>query len=298
MPKGFLQIDARRLAELLEVFGVDYEAMRVYMWLLALAHEGALEGKERTLAARAGFASVAQLRFVLNRLALMRLHGAVLVSFDNGPNGISIIRVKELPDIVIRRGGSSAHPVEAPRPAPAPKPAPDAAQETASPTVEVLSAPVERPVSARKLSAAAQMAQEASIMEANLTELSSAAADQMRLWLDNLAFCEPAGKLDPRTARTIWTTAMQIITGFDERGINGEQILIEAIQAASAKSDLTAEGAARYLLSCAKHGFSDAQGRTSGSRPGARVDPAQAGSATATPLDDLRVHTSHSSDDF
>ena len=294
MPKGFLQIDSRRLAEVLEVFGADYEAMRVYTWLLALAPYGDLEGKERTLASRAGFASVAQLRFVLNRLALMRLHGAVLVSFDNGPNGVSIIRIKELPEIVIRRGGGSAHPPEPTQPPPEP------VLESAVMAPLIATAappePPERPVSTRKLNAAAQMAAEAAIMEANLTQLSGAAAAQMRLWLDNLAFGEPAGKIDPRVARGIWTTALQIITGFDERGINGEQVLVDAIQAASAKSDLTSEGAARYMLSCSRRIFSDAQGRTARSRPGARIESKDDKNATGVPPDDLRVHTNH--DDF
>jgi hypothetical protein len=322
MVKGFLQIDGPHLAELLGVFGVDYEALRVYLWLIGLAPEGVMEGKERTLAARAGFASVTQLRFVLNRLALMRLHGQVLISFDNGPNGTAIIKVKELPLTVIRRGGGAG-----PKPEPAVIVRPEANEPKDEPLIDITApvplspsltsptissvpvptSPTPSPVlspalSKRKLSADAQAAADAATMEANLAERSEAAASQMRLWLANLAFGEPSGKLDPRTARTIWTIAHQIITGYDDRtdlGADGEQILIEAIQAAAAKTNLTSEGAARYLLSCARHGFSAAQTLSAGSRVGARVEPrSDQGDTDTSGADGRRVHTTPSYDDF
>jgi hypothetical protein len=154
----------------------------------------------------------------------------------------------------------------------------------------------------RKLSADAQAATDAATMEANLAERSEAAAAQMRLWLTNLAYGEPSGKLDPRAARAIWTIGHQIIAGYDDRKdlkVDGEQILIEAIQAASAKTDLTAEGAAHYLLSCARRGFSTAQTLSAGSRAGARVEPRSDQGGSDTPgADGRRVHTTPSYDDF
>jgi hypothetical protein len=103
--KGFLQLDLRSLADLLCVFEEDKEALLVYIWLLALTpRDGVLTNHFRQLAHKAGLTGVAQLQPILDRLAVKRYKNQVLISLDNGPRGVPVVRVKLLPGIIILRG--------------------------------------------------------------------------------------------------------------------------------------------------------------------------------------------------
>jgi hypothetical protein len=107
--KGFLQLDLRGLADLLCVFEEDKEALLVYIWLLALTpRDGVLTNHYRQLAHKAGLAGTVQLQPVLDRLAVKRYKNQVLISLDNGPRGVPVVRVKLLRGIIILRGAGKA----------------------------------------------------------------------------------------------------------------------------------------------------------------------------------------------
>ena len=115
--KGFLQLDLRGLADLLCVFEDDKEALLVYIWLLALSpRDGVLTNHLRQLARKAGLASTVQLQPVLDRLAIKRYKNQVLISLDNGPRGVPVVRAKLLPGIIILRGAGKAETTSEERP--------------------------------------------------------------------------------------------------------------------------------------------------------------------------------------
>ena len=115
--KGFLQLDLRGLGELLCVFEDDKEALLVYVWLLALApRDGVLTNHLRQLARKAGLAGPAQLQPILDRLAVKRYKNQVLISLDNGPRGVPVVRAKLLPGIIILRGAGKAEAISEERP--------------------------------------------------------------------------------------------------------------------------------------------------------------------------------------
>jgi len=313
--KGFLQADFRRFGEVLSVIGDDHEALRAYVWLLALARDGNLSGKEATLARRAGFRGALELRAVLNRLATMRWHNQVLISLDNGPKGVSIIRVKELPGIIIRRAGPGARKDASsefasgdfePEPPFADEESLEKALESepleASPQAEVYE-PWHEPESGGGADAPDDRILSAI---ANLGAKSPRAVERMRSFLSTLAFAEPGGALPAKVEYSLWTVANEIIAGFDASGaggLSGEEILLNAILVAEATSDLEIKSAGKFLLACAKRSASEGEAQGAWRRPGAKLPPRPAerptdGSPAKPPDDGLRVHSSSISDDF
>jgi len=306
LAKGFLQVDLRKFAEVLLVMGDDQEALLTYVWLLASAPEGTLVGKERVLAARAHLRGPLELRVVLNRLATMRWRNQVLISLDNGPKGVAIIRIKELSGIVIRRGSGSKNEVVLPdfpgeessepeNEGASPESEPGETEATAEPGYEAWHESTG--------SSGSQTDDRILAARANLSAHSPRAVELMVTWLSTLAFSEPDNCLPARTEFALWNVANEIVAGFDASssgGPTGEQTLINALLVAQATPDLTTKSAGKFLLACARRSAQGDDARTAHHRAGARVEAkrAESGAPNAPSEDGLRVHSNPSSSDF